>query len=205
MSKYVCIAGNLAVGKTTLVKMLGRRPNWKPIYESIDSHPYINDFYSDPQRWAFHNQLYFLVESLRIQLTLSRSNGDNHINCQDFSIYDRHLYTEMMFEQGQMNERDYTTCAELFNLVLETGIKPDCIVYLKASPSTILKRLSTRGRRAESKVDIALIENLATKYDDWFLNRIESKVLVVNNEETDFTDDREVENLKNRIVRAIIC
>ena len=57
---YIAVAGNIGVGKTTLTRLLAKNFNWDPHYESVDNNPYLNDFYTDMQRWAFNLQIYFL-------------------------------------------------------------------------------------------------------------------------------------------------
>jgi len=36
MKKFVAVAGNIGVGKSTLVTMLCQRLNWQPFYEPQD-------------------------------------------------------------------------------------------------------------------------------------------------------------------------
>ena len=53
---HIAIAGNIGAGKTTLTKLLARHYNWKPHYESVDENPYLDDFYSEMERWSFNLQ-----------------------------------------------------------------------------------------------------------------------------------------------------
>ena len=57
---HIAVAGNIGVGKTTLTGLLAKNFNWEPHYESVDNNPYLDDFYTDMQRWAFNLQVYFL-------------------------------------------------------------------------------------------------------------------------------------------------
>ena len=47
MKKYIAVAGNIGVGKSTLVEMLCERLDWKPFFEPVTENPYLADFYSD--------------------------------------------------------------------------------------------------------------------------------------------------------------
>ena len=65
MPKYfITIAGNIGVGKSTLVDLLARRTGWEPVYEAVAENPYLADFYADMTRWSFHSQVFFLSRRL---------------------------------------------------------------------------------------------------------------------------------------------
>jgi len=68
MKRFVAIAGNIGVGKSTLTELLSRRLDWEPFYEAVNDNPYLTDFYEDMERWSFHSQIYFLSRRLRHHL-----------------------------------------------------------------------------------------------------------------------------------------
>lgn len=41
---HIAIAGNIGSGKTTLTKMLAKKYNWLPRFESVDYNPYLEDY-----------------------------------------------------------------------------------------------------------------------------------------------------------------
>ena len=65
MKKFVAVAGNIGVGKSTLVEMLCAKLGWTPFFEPVAENPYLADFYKDMQAWAFHSQIFFLTHRLR--------------------------------------------------------------------------------------------------------------------------------------------
>ena len=86
---HIAVAGNIGVGKTTLTGLLAKNFNWEPHYESVDSNPYLDDFYTDMQRWAFNLQVYFLNSRFG-QLKEFQESGKKII--QDRTIYeDAHI------------------------------------------------------------------------------------------------------------------
>ena len=66
MKKFVAVAGNIGVGKSTLVELLCEKLGWTPFFESVAENPYLADFYKDMQTWAFHSQIFFLTHRLHI-------------------------------------------------------------------------------------------------------------------------------------------
>lgn len=65
---YVAVAGNIGAGKSSLTKVLSSRYHLSPVYEAVDENPYLEDFYSDMRRYAFHSQVFFLAARLKQHL-----------------------------------------------------------------------------------------------------------------------------------------
>jgi deoxyadenosine/deoxycytidine kinase len=85
MKKFVVVAGNIGVGKSTLVERLSQKMGWDPFYEPDAHNPYLADFYTDMAAWGFHSQIFFLAHRLRAHHQLA-----NHANSvfQDRSVYE---------------------------------------------------------------------------------------------------------------------
>ncbi|MCK5316989.1 MAG: deoxynucleoside kinase, partial [Anaerolineales bacterium] len=62
--RFVAVAGNIGVGKSTLVELLSTRLGWAPFYEPEGENPYLADFYADMTAWSFHSQIFFLTRRL---------------------------------------------------------------------------------------------------------------------------------------------
>ena len=98
---FVGIAGNIAVGKTTLTKMISERLGWRPFFESVDDNPYLSDFYSDMKRWSFHLQIYFLSRRFRTHREMSEGNVPS---VQDRTIYeDIEIFAQSLHEMGTVS------------------------------------------------------------------------------------------------------
>ena len=61
VKRFVAVAGNMGVGKTSMVSFLCSQYGFDPVYEPFMENPYLDDFYRDMRKWAFHSQLYFLT------------------------------------------------------------------------------------------------------------------------------------------------
>src|SRR4030043_2209365 len=70
MKKFIAVAGNVGVGKSTLTRMLSAHLCWEPFFEAVDDNPYLADFYQDMRTWSFHSQIFFLTRRLRIHRQL---------------------------------------------------------------------------------------------------------------------------------------
>ena len=56
--RFLLVAGNIGVGKTSLTDRLAARLGWEAAYESVADNPYLADFYGDMRSWAFHLQVF---------------------------------------------------------------------------------------------------------------------------------------------------
>jgi deoxyadenosine/deoxycytidine kinase len=177
MKKFVAVAGNIGVGKSTLVELLAQRLSWMPFFEPVGENPYLADFYSDMRSWSFHSQIFFLTRRLRIHRELC----DNPISSiQDRSVYeDAEVFARNLARQGLMEERDYRSYRELYTVLTQFLPAPDLVVYLRAEVPTLIDRISQRGRSYEQEIEPAYLAQLNDLYEDWIRNFTLCPVLTV--------------------------
>lgn len=163
--RFIAVAGNVGVGKSTLTALLSQRLGWRPFYEAVDDNPYLKDFYADMKTWSFHSQVFFLSRRLKHH----REIVDYPTSAvQDRSVYeDAEIFARNLYRQGHMTERDYQSYRELYEAMNLFLPPPDLIVYLQASVSTLLQRIAQRGRDYEREIEPAYMEQLNELYDEW--------------------------------------
>ena len=64
IKRYVIVAGNIGVGKSSLVELLCKKLGWQPFFEPESENPYLADFYQNMSVWGFHSQIFFLSHRL---------------------------------------------------------------------------------------------------------------------------------------------
>ena len=184
MKKFVAVAGNIGVGKTTLVHKLCQELDWTPFLEPEAENPYLADFYQDMKSWAFHSQIFFLTRRLRSHKQLIMHPGSV---IQDRSVYeDAEIFAHNLYRQGQISSRDYQTYQDLYQVLVEFLPPPDLVIYLRASVPTLLDRIQKRGRSYEEEIDPGYLEQLNELYEDWIRNFQCCPVLTVPGDDLDF-------------------
>src|SRR6185503_10858155 len=64
---YVAIEGVIGAGKTTLARLMQPRFAADLLLEIFEENPFLSDFYSDRERYAFQTQIFFLLSRYRQQ------------------------------------------------------------------------------------------------------------------------------------------
>ena len=181
---YIAIAGNIGSGKSTLTRMLARHYRWEACYESVDTNPYLEDYYRDIRRWSFNLEVYFLKERFRDLLNILQSGRDV---IQDRTIYEGvYVFMQNNREMGYLSKRDYDTYMELFEQMMAVVHMPDLMIYLRASVPHLVGNIQKRGRDYELSMNLEYLENLNHRYDD-FINKIyKGRVMTVDKDSLDF-------------------
>jgi deoxyadenosine/deoxycytidine kinase len=184
MKKFVAVAGNIGVGKSTLVSMLCGQLGWQPFFEPVGDNPYLSDFYKDMRLWSFHSQIFFLTRRLRAHRQLL----DHPTSAiQDRSVYeDAEVFALNLFRQGLMDERDYLSYRELYHVLSEFLPPPDLVIYLRASVSTLQGRIAQRGRDYERTITPDYLAQLNALYEEWIDHFSLCPVLAVPADELDY-------------------
>jgi len=202
MKRFVAIAGNIGVGKSTLTTLLSERLHWEPFFEAVNDNPYLADFYQDMQRWSFHSQIYFLSRRLRHHWQLLQRAGSV---VQDRTVYeDAEIFARNLYRQGLMTERDYRSYRELYEVVTTVLPPPDLIVYLRASVPTLQKRIRLRGRPYEQDISATYLGQLNELYEEWISGFSLCPVLSVPSDDLDFVlNSDHLELITNKVLEKL--
>jgi len=204
---FLAIAGNIGVGKTELTTRLSEELGWAAYYEPVIQNPYLDAFYDNMARWSFHLQIYFLSERFKAQVEIGKSPLPF---IQDRTIYeDAEIFARTLHAQGSMTQVDYDNYVALFDCMVSFLRKPDLILYLKASPDTLMRRIAKRGRPSEQSIATDYIARLNHAYDDWMRRaRADTEVMEIDTESVPLQGETEafrklVDDLKRRYPQQV--
>ena len=202
VKRLILVAGNIGSGKTSLTERLGERLGWCTAYESVADNPYLPDFYADMRSWSFHLQIFFLGHRARQHLEMAQDPRSGII---DRSIYeDAHIFARALHHMGNLNERDYQSYRQVFDLVVKTLPPPSLLIFLKAPVPTLVERIRRRGRDIESSISPDYLALLDTFYEDWMRVFDLCPVLTIRSDDLDFVHqphhlDRVIEHIQEKL------
>jgi deoxyadenosine/deoxycytidine kinase len=162
---FVAVAGNIGVGKTTLTRTLATQLGWRCYLEPVIDNPYLDDFYRDMSRWAFHLQVYFLSKRFVSQREIELAQ----VSCvQDRTIYeDVEIFARTLHNRGHLVGRDWKNYGDLFDAMTAYLTPPDLIIYLRCDVETLLARIHHRGRPSEKSISPDCLAELNDAYEEW--------------------------------------
>ncbi len=186
---HIAVAGNIGAGKTTLTQLLSKHYKWDAHYEDVVDNPYLDDFYTQMERWSFNLQIYFLNSRYR-QILKIRESGKNVI--QDRTIYeDAHIFAPNLHAMGLMTNRDFTNYSSLFDLMESLVQPPDLLIYLRSSIPNLVDQIHKRGRDYENSISIDYLSRLNERYEAWVHGYEKGNLLVIDVDNLDFVDNPE--------------
>ena len=175
MGKLITIVGASGVGKTALVRALGRMYPFATAYEQHAERPFQALFKHD-KKYALANQLdYFLLRAeqerdLRASPILGLMDGGHDL--------DFHGFTRLFLSRNLLTEPEFDLCRRVYDLIRATLPAPELIVRLVADEITVTDRLSRRNR-----INIASVEDTALFYsflDEWLASIPFHRVLTLD-------------------------
>ncbi len=186
---HIAVAGNIGAGKTTLTKLLAKHYKWTPQFEDVLENPYLEDFYTDMERWSFNLQVYFLNSRFRQVLEI-RESGQKII--QDRTIYeDASIFAPNLHAMGLLSQRDFDNYSSLFDLMEKLVAAPDLLIYLRSSIPNLVNQIHKRGRDYENTISIDYLSRLNERYEAWIHGYDKGNLLIIDVDNIDFVNNPE--------------
>ena len=163
---YIAIEGVIGVGKTTLARLLQPAFQSALVLEVFEENPFLSDFYSDRQRYAFQTQIFFLLSRYyqqRRSVPEILKRGETLITDYTFAKDALFARINLIGDELDMYYRVHDALAEKIPL-------PNLIVYLRADLEVLMQRIASRDRPYERNIEQDYINQLIQAYDDFFLN-----------------------------------
>jgi len=172
---YIAIEGAIGVGKTTLARLLQPSFDAGLLLEVFEENPFLSNFYSDRERYAFQTQIFFLLSRYHQQ----RRTVTDILSLDERLISDYTFEKDALFAQINLEGDEL----EMYNKVHEALAKkitiPDLIVYLRADTDTLMGRIALRDRTYERSMERAYIEEVNQAYEAFFSDRNKSRSLLL--------------------------
>ena len=163
MSLFVTLAGNIGVGKTTAARLIAEAFDLRTLQEPVVDNRFLAAYYNDMTRWSFTLQMEFLLR--RIEHHRQVELGENSF-IQDRSLLeDPEIFAKYLHGLGHMTDSELDLYFDFCRMLIPTIRQPDRAILLTCQDvNVLLKRISTRGRQAESRIGASFLRGLGAYY-----------------------------------------
>ena len=192
----IAIAGNIGVGKTTLVQA-ATSDKYKNLFQSLIQQEgaiprvirsYQEEFDSqlfekycaEPEKYALAFQLKILLASAKLEDHISETGG---IALIDRSFYEhRHVFGQAQHQLGRIDEYNFEVYDAVYQELARRVPKPDVYIRLQADVETLQQHIKARGRTQEQWMvqEGSYLTTLNQLYDQFFKDIVQEPVIDIN-------------------------
>ncbi|XP_013822951.1 PREDICTED: deoxyguanosine kinase, mitochondrial isoform X1 [Capra hircus] len=195
--RRLSIEGNIAVGKSTFVKLLTKTyPEWHIATEPVATWQNVQAagsqkagaatslgnlldmMYQEPARWSYTFQTFSFLSRLKVQLEPFPEKlleVGKAVQIFERSVYsDRYIFAKTLFENGSLSDIEWHIYQDWHYFLLQefaSRLRLHGFIYLQAAPQVCLKRLHRRGRQEEKEVELAYLEQLHGQHEAWLVHK----------------------------------
>lgn len=177
MGKIITIVGNSGVGKTTLAHALCQAGSFASGTEQHIERPFQALTAADPTRYAFTNQVDYLL--LRAEQERALREGPSYGVIDGGLDLDYHGFSRLFHHRGYLNDAEYALCGRLYNSLRDLLGPIDLILHLTAPLSVVATRYAQRGRPLEiaQRDDLIMMEQYIA---DWMAGETSTPVIAID-------------------------
>jgi deoxyadenosine/deoxycytidine kinase len=191
--KHIAVEGVFLSRKTQLANVLGQRIGGKIILDNV-GNPYLKDFYNERDGAAFLAQLVFLANRYHQQLRLLQR--DLFV---DRVICDYLFEKDKIYAYQTLTDDELLVYEKIYGILSERVPKPDLVIYLQVSLSTLVRRIAKEGDEVEKNISEKYLEDIVEAFDYFFFNYQSAPLLVVKADDLDFTREEDVLDLLDQV------
>ncbi len=197
---YIAIEGVIGVGKTTLARLLQPSFNAELLLEIFEENPFLSDFYSDRERYAFQTQIFFLLSRYHQQ----RKGVREALESNPWLLSDYTFEKDRLFAEVNLVGDELEMYYKVHEALAEKITRPDLIVYLRADTDVLMHRIAQRDRIYERQMDVNYIDTLNRTYEARYVSAPAENVLTVNTNDLDYVRRPEaLKSVEQRIRHAL--
>ena len=151
--RHIAIEGGIGAGKSTLATALAERLGTEPLLEPFADNPFLEQFYLDPERYAFPVEL---SPGAAVQAGQGRLVCANALPRRPVSDY---VFAKSdLFAKITLPKAEYALFRNLYEVMAEGVAKPELIVYLRPGENQ-RAQIAARGRSYEQDIDLTTCAN----------------------------------------------
>jgi deoxycitidine kinase len=204
---FISIEGNIGSGKSVFLKKMSDFFDMPILFEpchmwqNINGHNLLDEFYKNTKRWAYSFQLYAFLTRIKSIEKMIVDNNSKPFLAERSIFADRYVFSNVCHNEGNITELEWNMYTEWFDWMVKkepNQVIPSGIIYLSTDPQISMKRINKRGRKEEAAIPMNYIESLNQYHNEWLIKKkniheiIENiPVLIVNCNE-DFENNSKI-------------
>lgn len=183
-ASFIAIEGPVGSGKTSLARRLAEFLKAELLLENAIQNPFLERFYQNRSRWALATQIAFLQQRIELLQQWPTPESGRPL------VTDFLLEKDELFAEVNLPEDEFVLYRKLQEQ-LNPSAKPcpDLVIYLQASPETLMTRIQRRGLSFERPVSESYLRKLSERYAGFFYDFDKSPLFIVDTSVLNPVDD----------------
>jgi deoxyguanosine kinase len=183
--QYICIEGNLGVGKTSLCHKIAEKDNCELILEQFAENPFLPLFYQNPSRYALTVELFFMTERYKqLQEQASQRNLFT-----DYLLADYFFEKTSLFANHNLLPEEYRLFKSLFVILKQSAPRPELLLYIERPIEQSLLNIRKRNRTYELNITADYLQKVNNAYQQYLNTDLNFPRIVLNASDKDFLID----------------
>ncbi len=182
---FIAVEGNIGAGKTTFCNRIADDFNCQVILETFEDNPFLQQFYKNPERYAFPVELFFMTERHR-QLQEGLLKPELF---KQGTISDYFFLKTLLFAKNNLTNEEHRLFSRIFNVLNTAFPKPDLLVYLHRSVENLQGNIEMRGRDYEKSITTDYLKKIQNTYFEFFKTEMSMPIVIIDVEKADFLNN----------------
>ncbi|SCY61062.1 Deoxyadenosine/deoxycytidine kinase [Nitrosospira sp. Nl5] len=184
--RYIVVEGPIGAGKTSLAQRMASCLSGTLLLEKPAENPFLEKFYGDMPRYALPTQLFFLFQRANQLQGFAQMDMFTKVTVSDFLLEKDNLFARLT-----LSDAEYDLYQQIYRHLKPQAATPDLVIYLQASPATLMERVKRRGSAFEKTISEEYLWRLSDSYTSFFHQYEDAPVMMINSENLNFVDSQE--------------
>jgi deoxyguanosine kinase len=182
--RHIAVEGPIGVGKSTLALRLAAHMGADLLLEQPHENPFLDRFYQDMPGYAFQTQLAFLFQRVKQTQAAAQPGMFAHAVVSDY-LFEK----DAIFARLNLSDDEFRLYTQMYEQVAPQLRQADLVIWLQASPATLLQRIERRAIPMEQGIAAEYLQRLCDAYVEFFHRNEGPPVLAVGTEHFNPVDD----------------